>query len=496
MATTLLNFPAEVLATLAQFLPYEDLENLWNTQSLRLQKVLGHSRGIRAIDFEFTGQTRAFPSLAIKTSTLSTLTIASLVLAPSPTADRLHPNYATWASLPKSLTQLRLRFPLAEVSLALARQGDKILPRYSSSDGVEPSEYINLAEMLPNLSTLEVDGTDTLGDNWFKVLPASLTSLTVSRNTKFTDEGIRHLSPSIETLRLPSASRITGSGLTHLTGLSAISLSGSFGKDQTHVETETFLKHLPKSLTELELAVNRLMTQEHVSLLPENLIRLNLASNNNIKNFAALPKSLLFLALSTPVEPAQIAALPPNLRTLILLNGRQLNNECLSALPRSLTSISIWHALDLEDEALPLLPQGLRSIILDAPKLTNAAAAIISSPHLRLLRLLSCPLGDEFVAELKTPYLTRLDLGSAKELTNDAIKHLPRTLRHLSIVSSKKITPACLPDLPRGLLHVSAMSASGFIMTPINSFPPSIRTFYTADRMVLPERNKVQVPTP
>lgn len=492
MSTTLLSFPAEVFANLSEFLPYADLEKLWNTNTLRLQKILGNTRGIRAIDFEFAGQEKAWPLLVHKTTTLSSLTVTSVVISPSPVASRLHPTYATLNTLPKSLTRLALRFPLAEQCLRVSSQGDRKLPRYTPAPTSEAEEFINLADVLPQLSTLELEGNEDLGDKWLGTLPPSLTSLAVSKNSKFTDEGLLLLPEHLESLRLPMAIHITGTGLDRLKGLLALALHGrAFKADDEQIdnaaEAARFTSHLPKSLTELELACNKNIEAVHLTHLPSSLTKLNLASNPNITNFAALPTSLVFLAIATPVTAELLPSLPQGLKTLVLLNGRQLDNESIAALPRTLNSLAIWHATQLNDEALPLLPQGLTSITLDAKGLSDAAAVYFSSPQLRTIRLLSCPLTDAFIDTINVPYLTRLDVTGARDLTNQCVAKLPRSLRHLNMVTATRITPDCLPDLPQGLIHWTLMSSDGFEETPKESFPKSLRTFFAADRTMLPE---------
>lgn len=482
MSTTILNFPAEVFATLCEFLPYADLENLWNTQSLRLQKILGHSRGIRAIDFEYTAQARAWPSLPAKTSTLSSLTITSLVIAPSWDATRLYPTYGTLMSLPKSLVRLAFRFPKAEECFRFAKRGDKILPRYEPTNASD-NLYVNLAEVLPNLATLEIEGESDLSDAWLGTLPSSLTSLTVARNTNFTDDGLSLLPQSVELLRLPENSTINGDGFANLPGLLHLTLRGKVFGDRAPAD---FLPLLPKNLTELELRCNTSIEAAHVSHLPKSLTKLNLALNKNIVNFGALPQSLVFLAVSTPVTHTHIGNLPPGLKTLVLMNGRKLASESFAALPRTLTSLAVWHATDIDDQALPLLPGGITNLTLDAPNLTDEAAAYVSSPTIRTLRLLSCPLTDAFVTALVAPHLIRLDLTGADALTDECISHLPRTLRHLNFVSATKISPKCLIDLPPGLIHCSLMSATGFQDTDRSEFPASLRTFFAADRNFIP----------
>lgn len=410
-----------------------------------------------------------WPALASKLTTLATLHIQAhgVNVTNGCNTYNMSPKFAT---APKSLTKLILNFEGGEHCLTTSQKADWV--------AITPeAQFVDLKTLFPQLRELEVSGSPALTNTFCSVLPPTLVALKLHQNTMIGDEGISMLPDNLERLILPCAMHVTGSTLAKFKNLATLVLGGG---PASALAVSALIKYLPSMVSELELPLNRTMTDADVPFLPKYLSKLVLTSNANITSISALPNTLTELSLATPFTDGMLVQLPPALKSLFLQNGGQLTNESFAHLPRTLTALNIWYCEKITDEAIPLLPQSLTKLLLDAPLLSDACVSNLS-PTLLSLDLRRAPFTNKFLRELPCTNLSTLNLSGAQEIDSFGLAVLPIGLRRLSLISAKHVTPDCLQMLPPTLVSMTVLSSAGFQNTPISSLPKNLETLFAAD---------------
>lgn len=135
----------------------------------------------------------------------------------------------------------------------------------------------------------------------FKTIFSNLSSLHVHKT--ITDEELKHIPTSLTELNVSNAIKLSNKGFKHFPqGLRKIDFSG--GLFAPGIITDEGIKNLPSSLQELNLALCPKITNEGLKNLPSNLQKLDLSSsilqNTNVSDegLLNLPKSLRDLTLS------------------------------------------------------------------------------------------------------------------------------------------------------------------------------------------------------
>jgi hypothetical protein len=486
MESHITHLPPEVFSILTSFLPYEDLETFWRTNSRKIIAILGQSRGVRKIIYHCKSKNAKWPRLQEKISTLAAFTIISVLPSVDVKSDIAGPQYNQLLALPSSLVSISFTFPRAESCWIVGMNGDKQVPFIDTTKEqmITTAKYLSIANLLPQLQSLELVGHEAISDEWVETLPPTLTLLNLRNNNNLTDDCIPKLPRHLETLILNNNKKLTGSGLQNLP-LQTLWLHGS------NIADSAFFSHLPASLTELNIPSNRSLRNEHMTKIPIGLQKLNLHLNTTITGsaFSFFPTSLQALNICTQVSDSDIARLPANMTNLILNNCSDLTNEAIGMLPRSLTSFSSWKTTNITDEAISLLPRAIRYLYLDAPLLTDECAKMLPSDLIEL-RLQSAPFTNAFFSFFKenpSKRLVRLETSGAQDVGDEAIANLPRTLLFLHLPLATGVTPAAIPDLPPNLRTFILWSSSGFLNFDNKLFPPSLRCFYASDHTMLPD---------
>jgi hypothetical protein len=126
---------------------------------------------------------------------------------------------------------------------------------------------------------------------------------------------------------------------------------------------------------------------------------------------------------------AALAELPRNLQTLRLLGTPNVSDEHLKSLPPNLkTFVSIAHypVAGFADAGIKNLPEGLETLALDGEY------------------------GDSTIKNAP-PNLKRLFITSTLfQVTDEGMKHLPKTLQHLDILSSQ-VTGSAIKNIPKSV---------------------------------------------
>lgn len=193
---------------------------------------------------------------------------------------------------------------------------------------------------------------------------------------------------------------------------------------------------LPESLEELSMIESTFQAQ-HARRLPSGL------------------KSLRIRSLSLDFAPA----LPSRLKILQVWvhdAAWTLMTDHVMHLPRTLTNLSLA-TIQLESaETLSHVPQGLQNLALNMKSVESEGLSPLGRSQLRILCLIvqqdRAGLGDEILTRLPASLvsLTYVTSSVFKDITVDALKHLPRGLLTLTLPESPNIMtlaekPAFLP---------------------------------------------------
>jgi hypothetical protein len=175
----------------------------------------------------------------------------------------------------------------------------------------------------------------------------------------------------------------------------------------------------------------------NLSLLPPGLTKMNchLLDPLTEETIALLPRSLT--KISNQIESiSSPSCLPPSLLSLTirpqLADVRAFPETFFQGLPSHLTSLSIVHC-ELKNSDVPFLPPRLTRIIM---------------PSARFIT-------DEIIRFLPRSTL-ELDLSSSDLITDKGLSQLPPTLRILIIKGNREVTDEVVGKLPRTLkaIHI------------------------------------------
>lgn len=176
----------------------------------------------------------------------------------------------------------------------------------------------------------------------------------------------------------------------------------------TKAQRMTDIQLLPPSLRALDLPDNYHVND--FAALPRGLTRLNMSSHQTLcdADVADLPRTLLYLNLRNNVEITDSGTenLPPLLQYLDLSHNDNITGRCVRHLPRSLVHLGLAVTEELTDDDLGCMPVGL----------------------------------------------THLDSNGSRNITDRGIAALPRGLKSLRVFGT--FTPAVVALLPRTLTYL------------------------------------------
>lgn len=233
---------------------------------------------------------------------------------------------------------------------------------------------------------------------------------------------------------------------------------------QGNVFVTSLIKHLPFGMTILRIPhMAQRITDEDISLLPRTLTWLDMANNKILTNGAisGLPQSLTHLNWASVARVNDLRHFPSTLQTLIieccpflshgLVTHEENNTVCYSLVTKvdlarnasfdvlrhvaspKLVSLSLFHNKYVTDNDTLWLQHCTRLTRL------NLANAVL--------------LSDTTMFNLPETLL-HLDIGNNGEITDHGIGGLPRALQYLNVSCGKKITDRGMPLLPPGLKHL------------------------------------------
>jgi hypothetical protein len=216
-------------------------------------------------------------------------------------------------------------------------------------------------QLLTNLITLSLETADA---SVFKLCPPRLRRLYIAQGSRSA------LDPYLLTLLPPTLRELSVNKLDKL--------------------NPDILQSLPRNLQSLSLHGfndSPSLTREHVSSLPRGLETLDIAylAISDPSHFGLLPSRLETLRLVRQEFTVEcMAALPRELRCLVVRSEREVSAEILKVLPPRLTYLQVlqpmWTATDTTDEQLSQLPRSL--VELSAPGLDNLTPSTTLAPLL------------------------------------------------------------------------------------------------------------------
>lgn len=213
------------------------------------------------------------------------------------------------------------------------------------SNSVSRIEDIHIGNLPKNLETLSFERTRGLTDEFTRFLPRTLKVLDISisnlpEEVMFSDTVIRHLPETLTSLNMDRDNNLTDACIPYLPrDLTRLAFMSS------RLLTDNCVPLLPKSLKRLILRHNRLLTDACIEHLPRGLQKLVLLSNRNFTDSSCkhLPRGLTDLKLPGTIEFSDACAidLPRTLTTMSLSYGCRLGKKCLGDLPVTLTEFKL-----------------------------------------------------------------------------------------------------------------------------------------------------------
>jgi hypothetical protein len=299
------------------------------------------------LDIDFTAAHNTYPTLGEWFSYLPRR-LETLKVNGRPLASK----YAAWSSLPSSLTRLHM-FTL---SVELTHGGQWPLGKW----GTFP----------PCLTDLQLGGYLVLNDSDFEAWPRSLTRLSLETHPTsfYHDCDLLGHSRTICEATTRRAAQRPFAGLTDSAALtlpssleSLILHSTMFGAD--------FWSNLPETLTHLDMATNRHLSDNDLAFLPASLTHLRVYQAPNVNPFvySQLPPTLTKLEILdgqvfTNRWTLALGRLPPNLTHLVIENCTSICDQHVASLPRGLTALEMPHAPLLTARCAAHLPRPLQSL--------------------------------------------------------------------------------------------------------------------------------------
>jgi hypothetical protein len=277
-----------------------------------------------------------------------------------------------------------------------------------SFDCISSTHLCNL-QLYSRLTSLSVTNQDSFTDDGLTNLPHTLTYLNLFNNLNITDAGLANLPRTLTSLHLNFNNNITDAGLTNLPH--TLTYLDLYWNNNI---TDAGLTNLPHTLTHLDLYCNNTITDAGLTNLPHTLTSLNLSYNENITD-------------------AGLANLPHTLKYLDLSNNRNITDAGLTNLPHTLTYLNLYCNNNITDDGLTNLPHTLTYLNL-TNNLNITDAGLTNLPHT----------------------LTSLNLYCNENITDAGLTNLPHTLTFLDLTNNKNITDAGLTNLPHTLkVHIS-----------------------------------------
>jgi hypothetical protein len=406
--------PSEVLKVVANGAGGQALASLWRSCNRNINRKLASPSGVDIFELYMPNRARLehWPQLICQLQGLKTLRVElrkDVGAAPIFCSTLL-------ATLPASLQEITFHFREAE---------ECWLRPFERKDGspFQPDLGVdfNFAEHFPELHTLKLVAPSPvqnlisddklqaqqtpspiyglLRNSSLSLLPRSLTCLELPSNNIISASGFKGLPKSLETLNLawlgmkkPAVwGAVAAEPDMDLDTLSTLPLRTlNLSRFNNHLPAG-FFKALPLTLTSLKLTNHRKPLHESFSLLPANLLHLDLEFTPGFtaQHFSLLPRQLTYLNNGTlqTVSDAELlhlpstlthldlynaklsngssmALLPPNLRTLCLGNWAAFKTSDLAGLPRSITHLDLSSSANLTNAAFDHLPPGLVTFIL------------------------------------------------------------------------------------------------------------------------------------
>lgn len=245
-------------------------------------------------------------------------------------------------------------------------------------------------------------------------------------------------------------------------------------------------KLLPASLTYLKIGnVCERVCQNLPTGLKTLISERTLMTPNLIKH---LPKSLTFLHLAMPVANSYWFDCNTGERVepISKLADYSIHEKCLSnnfdwknssPLPSTLTYLHLPNANELGDSFLEYqqLPHLLQFSLEQSMYFTDLSISLLP-PHLTALDLRSSSMVSSKSFEYLPRSLLELNLNSSESIFDSGIQHLPRTLKYAYLSHAIHLTDVCIPHLPPHLEMLYMSLNSQITPSSFPKFPYSLRS--------------------
>lgn len=470
-------FPVEVLREVFINLGAKDLSRLWCTGNYLLHWKMKTNRCVDVFDLEFEESGRwKWPSLISYFKGLRDIRIK----APFPT------NITDIFGLSRDLESISFEFYEAESCFDLPhiRNG----PRRVIERSLAIPDSVDMKLLVPNLTYLNLAGSDAVSDYFISTLPTSLRTLRLhscnrSHTAIITVASLDVLPPNLTDLRLPAPFIKTGEHLSKIPrSVTRLELL-SDGLDYTAGDKDPKLDKLPPGLLELHLPNNRNIRNSQIAYLPRSLRVFTVPHNELLTSecLPSLPRTLevfvMYRCATSPVGAPEtpLKVLPPALTNLTMTMACPWSDTCIEVLPRGLTSLYLSQTI-VSDAFAGALPRTLTSLVLLSNGATVTGKCFKDFP--RTLTKLDLSSRQEFrneeMADLPRA-LIDLQLGYAYSLSNECIPLLPRGLTRLYFSHNRNINGDCCADLPKGLTFFSCPTSPSFSGKHFASLPRSLQ---------------------
>ena len=206
---------------------------------------------------------------------------------------------------------------------------------------------------------------------------------------------------------------------------------------------------------------------------PVHLSYLNLNSELDQGSLIKLPASFQTLIFSgnNTFNNHQLTLLPKQLLHLDLSSNTNINDDGIVHLPKTLIVLKLTLNNHLTWQSLPHLPPRLIDLTLGRVNVTNNALKCLPS-SLRSLSFVAISKLENKPFEL--PSLTRLSLGECPSFTDHMMQWLPSTLLELDLSQIEGLTDACIAYLPNQLTLLNLMCTRHLTDAAVPQFPKTL----------------------